>query len=62
MRIAREFKYIGHLKLIKGGEKMVFLLLPGFQPLAFIIAVGSFLWTLIPGVQPVAAWVFAVAF
>jgi hypothetical protein len=41
---------------------MVFLLLPGFQPIALIIAVGSFLWTLIPGIQPLAAWVWALAF
>ena len=41
---------------------MVFLLLPGFQPLALIVALGALVFTVIPGLQPFAVWVFALAF
>jgi hypothetical protein len=37
-------------------------LLPGLQPIALAAALGAFLFTLIPGIQELAIWVFALAF
>jgi len=41
---------------------MVLLLLPGFQPIALIVGVAALLFTFIPGLQPIAGTVLAIAF
>ena len=40
----------------------MFLLLPGFQPIALLVALASFGLIVLPGIQPFAALSFALAF